>query len=432
MLSIQVGQCGSRNGLKFWEILAKEHGIDENGQYIGNSKDQLSHICSYFNEGVDRYVPRTIFIDLDPRSEDSVKASSLGSLFSPGSFLSGKAGGMNNFAIGYYIDGSELIDPFLDIVRHEAEKSDIFIGAQLAFSVGGGSGSGIGANALRVLKEEHFGCLFQSSIVLPSPKVSDIVIEPYNAVLALHKICEYPRLNLLYDNEALHDICTRNFNNMKPTYADLNRIISASMVNLSSTMRFPSQISGGLRKIATNLIPFPRLNFLSPSLSPLEKFQNYQPTQFEIIQKLFNPENWLISHDLHWGMTYAAALILRGDFSPQKTIEELNNIKYQNDYYFDWISDNFFTAICNTPSLDWKMSASMLTNSTYISKILNNIVDAFTEMFRKKAYLHWYTQEGMDEMEFVEAESDLLDLISQYSEMDGADFGDEEDYEDEE
>jgi tubulin beta len=35
-------------------------------------------------------------------------------------------------------------------------------------------------------------------------------------------------------------------------------------------------------------------------------------------------------------------------------------------------------------------------------------------MFRRKAFLHWYTAEGMEEMEFKEAESNLKDLVSEY------------------
>ncbi len=34
-----------------------------------------------------------------------------------------------------------------------------------------------------------------------------------------------------------------------------------------------------------------------------------------------------------------------------------------------------------------------------------------TAMFRRKAFLHWYTGEGMDEMEFTEAESNMNDLV---------------------
>jgi len=35
-------------------------------------------------------------------------------------------------------------------------------------------------------------------------------------------------------------------------------------------------------------------------------------------------------------------------------------------------------------------------------------------MFSKKAFLSWYIGEGMDEMEFLEAKENALDLISEY------------------
>ena len=40
--------------------------------------------------------------------------------------------------------------------------------------------------------------------------------------------------------------------------------------------------------------------------------------------------------------------------------------------------------------------------------------EQFTAMFRRKAFLHWYTGEGMDEMEFTEAEANMNDLVSEY------------------
>ena len=40
--------------------------------------------------------------------------------------------------------------------------------------------------------------------------------------------------------------------------------------------------------------------------------------------------------------------------------------------------------------------------------------EQFTAMFRRKAFLHWYTGEGMDEMEFTEAESNMNDLVAEY------------------
>ena len=38
----------------------------------------------------------------------------------------------------------------------------------------------------------------------------------------------------------------------------------------------------------------------------------------------------------------------------------------------------------------------------------------FSAMFKRKAFLHWYTGEGMDELEFTEAESNIADLLSEW------------------
>jgi tubulin beta len=46
-------------------------------------------------------------------------------------------------------------------------------------------------------------------------------------------------------------------------------------------------------------------------------------------------------------------------------------------------------------------------------------------MFRRKAFLHWYTGEGMDEMEFTEAESNMNDLVSEYQQYQEATVDDE-------
>merc|ERR1719225_2520913 len=49
------------------------------------------------------------------------------------------------------------------------------------------------------------------------------------------------------------------------------------------------------------------------------------------------------------------------------------------------------------------MAATFIGNSTAIQELFKRISEQFTAMFRRKAFLHWYTGEGMDEMEFTEA-----------------------------
>jgi tubulin beta len=60
------------------------------------------------------------------------------------------------------------------------------------------------------------------------------------------------------------------------------------------------------------------------------------------------------------------------------------------------------------------MSATFIANFTSTQGPLKRIGDQFSTMFHRKAFLHWYTGEGMDEMEFTEAESNMNDLITEY------------------
>jgi tubulin beta len=68
-------------------------------------------------------------------------------------------------------------------------------------------------------------------------------------------------------------------------------------------------------------------------------------------------------------------------------------------------------------------------NSTSIQEMFRRVSEQFTAMFRRKAFLHWYTSEGMDEMEFTEAESNMNDLVAEYQQYQDATA---EEYEEEE
>ena len=63
-------------------------------------------------------------------------------------------------------------------------------------------------------------------------------------------------------------------------------------------------------------------------------------------------------------------------------------------------------------------SCAALNHSSSITELLKKYIDNFSMMFRRKAFLHFYTSEGMDEMEFIEAESNLNDMLSEYMQYD--------------
>ena len=68
----------------------------------------------------------------------------------------------------------------------------------------------------------------------------------------------------------------------------------------------------------------------------------------------------------------------------------------------------------------------------HFQELFKRISEQFTAMFRRKAFLHWYTGEGMDEMEFTEAESNMNDLVSEYQQYQDATAEEEGEFDEEE
>ncbi|OXB72211.1 UNVERIFIED_CONTAM: hypothetical protein H355_014952 [Colinus virginianus] len=300
IVHIQAGQCGNQIGAKFWEVISDEHGVDPvtsqhvyivvladgqlcsakgdcgcaqkwsqnevqpfpTGTYTGDSDLQLERINVFYNEATGgRFVPRAILMDLEPGTMDSVRAGPFGQLFRPDNFVFGQTGAGNNWAKGHYTEGAELIDSVLDVVRKEAEGCDCLQGFQITHSLGGGTGSGMGTLLISKVREEYPDRIMETFSVFPSPKVSDTVVEPYNATLSVHQLVENADEVQVIDNEALYDICFRTLKLTTPTYGDLNHLVSAAMSGVTCSLRFPGQLNSDLRKLAVNLIPFPRLHF---------------------------------------------------------------------------------------------------------------------------------------------------------------------------
>lgn len=107
--------------------------------------------------------------------------------------------------------------------------------------------------------------------------------------------------------------------------------------------------------------------------------------------------------------------------SMKEVDEQMLNIQTKNSPYFvEWVPNNVKTAVCDIPPRGLKMSATFIGNSTSIQVMFKRIGHRFSVMFRRKAFLHWYTSEGMDEMEFTEAESNMDDLITEYQQYQDA------------
>ena len=110
----------------------------------------------------------------------------------------------------------------------------------------------------------------------------------------------------------------------------------------------------------------------------------------------------------------------------------LNVVNKNSSYFVEWIPNNVKASICDIPPKGLKMSTTFVGNTTAIQEVWKRVAEQFTAMFRRKAFLHWYTGEGMDEMEFTEAESNMNDLVSEYQQYQDATAEEEGEFDEDE
>ncbi len=178
--------------------------------------------------------------------------------------------------------------------------------------------------------------------------------------------------------------------------------------------------------IVGDIVPFPRLHFFMTGFAPLTArgSQQYRAvTVPELTSQMFDAKNMMAASDPRHGRYLTVAAVFRGKVSMKEVEEQMQNVQNKNSAYFvEWIPNNVLTAQCDIAPRGLKMAVTFLGNSTAIQELFKRVSDQFTAMFKRKAFLHWYTQEGMDEMEFTEAESNMQDLVAEYQQYQDATY----------
>jgi tubulin beta len=166
------------------------------------------------------------------------------------------------------------------------------------------------------------------------------------------------------------------------------------------------------------VVPFPRLHFFMVGFAPLTAFGSQQYRNLsvpELTAQMFDARNMMAACDPRHGRYLTVGTIFRGRLSTKEVENQMLAVQQKNSSYFvEWIPNSVKTSLCDIPPAGLKMSGTFIGNSTAIQELFKRVNEQFTAMFRRKAFMHWYTGEGMDEMEFTEAESNMHDLVSEY------------------
>ncbi|KAJ6660052.1 hypothetical protein lerEdw1_018250 [Lerista edwardsae] len=430
-ISIHIGQAGVQIGNACWELFCLEHGIRPDGTFGEHSTlSSDDSFATFFREtGTGKHVPRAIMVDLEQTVVDEVRAGTYRKLFHPEQLITGKEDAANNYARGHYTIGKDRIEIVLDRIRKLADTCSGLQGFLIFHSFGGGTGSGFTSLLMEHLSVDYGKKSKLEFAIYPAPQVSTAVVEPYNSILTTHTTLEHSDCAFMVDNEAIYDICRHNLDIEHPTYINLNHLISQIVSSITASLRFDGALNVDLTEFQTNLVPYPRIHFPLVTYAPIissERAYHEQLSVAEITSSCFEPSNQMVKCDPRHGKYMACCMLYRGDVVPKDVNVAIAAIKTKRSIQFvDWCPTGFKVGInyqppTVTPGGDLaqvQRAVCMLSNTTAIAEAWSRLNHKFDLMFAKRAFVHWYVGEGMEEGEFVEAREDLSALEKDYEEV---------------
>ncbi len=442
VISVNVGQAGCQIGNSCWELYCLEHGITPDGylqEGLTKPKGGEEGFSTFFSEtGAGKYVPRALYVDLEPNVVDEVRTGKYKNLFHPEQLITGKEDAANNYARGHYTVGRQILDDVCDRVRKMAEQCNGLQGFLFTHSLGGGTGSGLGSLLLEQFSNDYGKKAKLEFAVYPAPQVTTSVVEPYNTVLTTHTTLENADCTFMVDNEAIYDMCRKNLGIVRPSFDNLNSLIAQVISSVTASLRFDGSLNVDLNEFQTNLVPYPRIHFPLVSYAPVlskSRATHESNSVSEITAACFEPGNQMVKCDPRLGKYMATCLLYRGDVVNRDVSNAVTNIKSKKTVQLvDWCPTGFKIGICyqkptqppNSEMADVNRAVCMLSNTTAIADAWQKIDRKFDLMYKKRAFVHWYVSEGMEEGEFAEAREDLAALERDYVELGADSFPDED------
>nr|KAF6452883.1 hypothetical protein HJG59_008202 [Molossus molossus] len=188
----------------------------------------------------------------------------------------------------------------------------------------------------------------------------------------------------------------------------------------------PEQLITGKEDAANN---YARIHFPLATYAPVisaEKAYHEQLSVAEITNACFEPANQMVKCDPRHGKYMACCLLYRGDVVPKDVNAAIATIKTKRSIQFvDWCPTGFKVGINYQPPTvvpggdlaKVQRAVCMLSNTTAIAEAWARLDHKFDLMYAKRAFVHWYVGEGMEEGEFSEAREDMAALEKDYEEV---------------
>merc|ERR1711892_201127 len=437
------GQCGNQIGRRFWELALIEHATAK------SDADFDLALASFFRNvdastgrelrigaQISQLKARAVLVDMEESVVNSSHQSSIGEIFDPGLSITSHAGSGNNWATGFCEYGQQYRADLYQSFRQAAEKGDSMGSWFLIHSMGGGTGSGLGTFILSLLRDEFPETERLVTSVYPSGD-DDVITSPYNSVLAMNQLTEHADSVIPVDNTSLDQIVkkvrsasnTRNritdagstaTSDKKQVWNDMNALVAQMLLNLTSSSRFPGALNVDLNEITMNLVPFPRMHYLTTCLAPLylSKDVHLPPRRLdEMFKDVFSGSHALIGADPRQHVYTATGLIARGSIDITDMRRNIERLSGQLNFV-KWNKNGFKVGLCDVAASNQPFSLLGIHNTTAVSDTFVNLRSRFMKLYKRKAHLHHYVQtDGFDADWLPESSRSLYDVIQQYQQV---------------
>ncbi|XP_076170805.1 tubulin delta chain [Ptiloglossa arizonensis] len=413
MLTIQFGQCGNQLGHTLFSKISSDMdcvntGVSNNANYQYSEDVFNKWFNSITKQG--KRLARAILVDSEQKVINKIcNDTTIPWTYWTNNIICQAGGGCaNNWAYGYLVKG---------------------------YDSAGGTGSGIGSNIVQLLREEYKTKPIITTTILPFSS-GEVCTQNYNTLFTLAKFYNQSDMNIIIENEQINNICKNVLKMSTINLQDVNEIISEKLLAVfqpinhvkHSVHSLVSQMSSHPSYKLATIRSCPHISTIS---SKYESMCNWNSYVHHLKQTLRIPNInlQLTDHELKMpsssisGTTHhlytcsvSNILLTRGPTTEQDFI--ITDEFRKKHLYANWnTTDLFFHLHQKRKFLNHDKFLALITNNSQILRPLDALLNKTWKSYIHAAFLHQYTQFGLEEDDFLQAFAVLENVVKEYKEL---------------
>ncbi|XP_037567158.1 tubulin delta chain-like [Dermacentor silvarum] len=239
VLTLQIGQCGNQLGFEFFNVLAQDLGVGETETRRDSEYHSLSSERFFAVDPQGGLLASAVLVDTERKAVGRVLKEACNSNkwhYPSGAAYTSAQGAGNNWALGYFEHAEKGLDEICDLVRCHAEQRDWLDGFLPIFSLGGGTGSGLGTKLTETLRDDYPNTPVITAVVWPF-KSGEVSVQAYNVLLSLAHLQDSADALLVLSNDALHRVVTQRWALRSASLVEMNALAARHLACLLQPSR---------------------------------------------------------------------------------------------------------------------------------------------------------------------------------------------------